>query len=512
MGADVMADGLPPGFVLDELPSGFVLDPMPESPQQAAPQASMADALVGALNVPLQGATFNFSDEIAGRGAAGVSSLMDALRGNIGVMDIPNTYSERVEPAVDYIRAQTEAVRNAAPVTSAVGDIMGAVTSAPAKVVQYGGKALGSIPYVGKALGYGGAGATSGGLYGFGGGEDGAVNRAEEAAQSAAIGYGADSIVHGAGDLLKAGGKAFSNQADSLRASAVGISKADRAKAVKPLREAIKFQQTGRDATDRALDIAEKYKILDDVDPVKIMQRNVTTMKGLADDANNIIREADTVQDKLVPAPKLDDLEAWVKSRASTTERKKLLGILEEEIDGIKGEFDGTFSSLQNIKQNLGSRAYATESTTKEKALYRRITRTLKEHLEKQVGALENQGKLGKGTLKQLQTLNDDFSQLTDFEELFVRNAAKEHGNDFVKDNLIPLLKTTGGVGVPLLATAYTGDPTYAALGIGGYAAMTPQGRRMLSNAAKAGVAEKPGDFLVNNRERLANIINSSGN
>jgi len=467
---------------------------------------SLFDALTGAVGTVSQGGTFNYADELIGRGLAATDALNQSLFGNLPFSQISDVYNQRKEPMTDYVRGEIAASRQAAPVISTVGDMATSFANPATKLIGKGTAALSAAPSIIRAPAQvAGAGTVLGALYGAGAAEG--DERLDAAMEGAAYGGLTDAALYGTGRGLKKVAEKFNSQADPLRASAIGITKADRAKAIKPAREAKKFLQTGRDAVDRSLDVVEKYGIIDDVDPQKIVARNSEVIDGLAVKAGQIINGADQVRNQDIPEISFSDVEQWIRKRTVGTERQKLLKLLDKEASLINESLDGSFRTLQNTKINLGTKTYAVDTNTTQKTFYRKLTNQVKRHLEEHLSYLTSSGKLPQGTAADFRGINADYEALIKFQDEFLRNAAKDKGEDFVRDSLIPLIKTTGGLGVPILASAYTGDPSYAVGGVAAYGAMTPQGRKALADLARSGKISAPGDFIQNNRERITSTI-----
>lgn len=218
--------GLPEGFVLDEqssaeLPTGFALDETPASnfanmaPAEVVrgaavgrisrPQAEeylrsvaldpamidrfgegrTADKLMGLAQMPAQGLTYGFGEEIASRALAPATA---ALSG--GVL----TREQAQQAIQDKMRTQMDVARAQAPVASFAGEIGGAIAggSLLTKAIPAGIKgvlsnvaAKGVLPRA--AIG-GGVGAVSGGLYGMGTSEGDIEQRMQQGAETGGLG------------------------------------------------------------------------------------------------------------------------------------------------------------------------------------------------------------------------------------------------------------------------------------------------------------------------------------
>lgn len=143
----------------------------------------------------VQGATFEFGDEIS----AGVRSLVALAPGGV-------TPGEKFEESVEEIRARNAAAREAFPITSAVGTVVGA-----GGVTLAGGAAVGAVrgAATGARLSLGriaALGAAEGAVVGTGAAEGGLAERARGGATGAAVGAVAAPLVTGVGRGLGAVG------------------------------------------------------------------------------------------------------------------------------------------------------------------------------------------------------------------------------------------------------------------------------------------------------------------
>lgn len=144
-----------------------------------APEATFDNMLANAF----QGMTFGFGDEIVagGRDLFGIEDYDSALKGHRGLV---------------------EEGKKASPTGAFLAELGGGIL-VPGPLF---GKAMGAKTLLGKGLGLAGAGALSGGLYGFGTGE-GQADRLSGAATGAAIGaVAAPAVAAGANLVKKTGG------------------------------------------------------------------------------------------------------------------------------------------------------------------------------------------------------------------------------------------------------------------------------------------------------------------
>jgi hypothetical protein len=145
----------------------------------------------GAPRAALQGATFGFGDEIVGGMAGAVSAAQNVMAGK------PANLSGEVSRFTGQERERVSQFRQESPLTAMGAEVAGAV--APA-IVSGPVAALSKLPSVAQAAITGGA---TGALYGFGSGEGGVSERAENAVKvaipSALFGAAAQTAINVAG-------------------------------------------------------------------------------------------------------------------------------------------------------------------------------------------------------------------------------------------------------------------------------------------------------------------------
>lgn len=193
---------LPDGRILTGVPEGTTKEQIaqklgisigqPPSVQGVKPSFSGAQ---GDIFSAMQGATFNFGDEIAAGATAGLSKL--------GVLDKNITYDR----ALETIRGAQGKFERENPVRSIGGMVAGAIpatiAAAPLVAASIPGRlaaATGVIPRLGQAAV---AGAGLGAVAGAGAGEGGPVNRAQSAALGGVVGGVTGGAFQGAAEVAK---------------------------------------------------------------------------------------------------------------------------------------------------------------------------------------------------------------------------------------------------------------------------------------------------------------------
>lgn len=163
------------------------LIPQKKAEPKKPSRGSFADPLA-------QGATFGFADELAGAFAAGMQAM--GFEGGLGKM----TPAEAYAAYRDRVRGDVEGYREEHPVKAAIGELGGALATAPVtgslNVLRGGGL----LARAGNAAA---TGAAYGGAYGAGTAEGGLKERVEGAAKGAAFG----AVAGGAAPIVLRGGK-----------------------------------------------------------------------------------------------------------------------------------------------------------------------------------------------------------------------------------------------------------------------------------------------------------------
>ena len=254
-----------------------------DEPAKAEP--SMVEALYRGAR---QGASFNFADELEGVGAA--SGLPEWTRVIPGARYLtggarlaaeaiaPGTFgqsaTEAYGAAVEKDRAANKAAEEAHPVTSIVGNLGGAVVTAPIspmltplRVAQGAGVAA----RVGAAAGnLAATGAAYGGVSGLGAGEGDLIDRLPEAGTGALVGAVATPAIAGAARGVVAGGRFVG---DHVRASRDPAAQADRV-----VQRA--FERDGANLSALADDLERAQTAVQPVIPADIAGPNTTAVAG----------------------------------------------------------------------------------------------------------------------------------------------------------------------------------------------------------------------------------------
>lgn len=189
--------------------------PAPEAPADPSAKGQADQSTphpeTGLTALAAQGATFGLSDEAGAAGAATGRFLKDIASGK-GFAEAMKNASDRYDAVLAEERAGIKSYQQEHPVAGTAAEVVGGASMLPAKAGQAAvalPKAIQKLPAWAKSVGLG---SLFGGLFGFGTGEGGAVDRLESAGEGAATGAATAGVVHGAARI----GQAAINKAASL--------------------------------------------------------------------------------------------------------------------------------------------------------------------------------------------------------------------------------------------------------------------------------------------------------
>ena len=420
---------------------------------QATPARTLGSYIRGGAQSALKGATLGFSDELGANVEAGLGVAGDLLAGREPV--------DRYDEALAGWRGEQEQFAAENPGTATGLEIAGALTTgAPKKLARVLAQA---------------------GAYGFGAGEGGALERGEDALASALLTGGMASTLKGLGAAGRAVAPKLEDWASRAKLSALGIRQTDTAKSVKSPSGAWLLKQTGQNPIERAVATAEKegiVKLGNTLDPRALSQKTGAAIDELnAKEIQPLIQAADKARGSFKVRPTFDNAEAFVKTVAGS-ERDSFANLLKAEQAAIGKQIDGSLDSLHNLKVAFNAKAYTPDTSTTVKKFYKQLTRDLKETIEDKIDSMVKAGRLPADKAGKLKALNRKEGDLAELQEIFTREAGAASSKDIMK-TLIPLMRTSGGFGVPARATAIAGGgiPGAALAGGLGAALVSAQGR-----------------------------------
>lgn len=442
----------------------------------------LADA-PGVLNSTISGLTGGWSDEALGRIGALGQALMGAQQDPRGLAAVPELYNLNVDPMVGYVRESTKRVQEDLPVSTGVADVAGSLISPINKVG-------GNIPIVGPA--------AQGFIYGAGGAEGGLDERLESGTLMAALGGGLDAGTKGIGYVTRKVTDAVigPKTANAWRGSAVGISKADRGKAVKTAKGRAEWKNTGVSPLDSALDTAEELKILKSLDPSDIKIASDDVIEQFRTQQNRILSKAEAVRTEPLEVG-FEKVRDWVR-KLKGTEREQVKNLLDKELKLFGKDFNGSLLDLQRYKEEFGQKGFTPNDGPRTRQLYRRLTNIFKETLEEEVD------KLVPGLGGELKDTNSTMEHVFRLQDIFERNASKAEGEEMSKQ-LLRWIRTSGGVGSLVLGGlglyGATEDSSFAGPALAGATIMglnSPGVQMQLSRAARNQTGRRVANAISN--------------
>lgn len=144
----------------------------------------------------------------------------------------------------------------------------------------------------------------------------------------------------------------------------------------------------GESPINQALSGATERGLFDgEAAPESLFTKNKAIIKDLADQNSTILSEADTAPSAKSVALETPQAKKFISE--STFDKGALQTQLENRLADIEGSWDGSLGQLNQIKSELGGRAYVntTESRALDQALYRDLRATVEKGAEQSLGA-----------------------------------------------------------------------------------------------------------------------------
>lgn len=419
----------------------------------------------------------NLGDELM----AGIRTGVDVLQGR--------PMGESYDANLAEIRQYEQAFENERPIMAGATSLAG---NAPLFAVVPSGVA--AAPTLGTKMGQAAIESAGwGGAFGFGRGEGGLQNRTVSAAEDALVGEvaGPAGVLIGKG--LSAGADRLKSASQGMARKAVGARYNDYRKTANDLGIFDAPDGSLQTLTKASLDDAlEKGQLGFSRDPGKMLQKVDTHLDDLREEVGAAIRLYDEVGTNAPVFPKFPNaLEYLAKGKvpADKVDRyaARLAG-LEQEI-AAKG--NGSLQYLQQQKISVGKDFKPTDQV--EAGFIRAVYTDLQKAIEKAV--------------PQVGPLNKELQKFEIIKPILRDGLAKAE-NQTAASRGLDLIKTTGGVGVPLIAGSNLGAPLLAGAGALAYmAGATPTGQRAtsavlggaskLAGALAAPVAERGGQIAA---------------
>lgn len=282
------------------------------------------------------------------------------------------------------------------------------------------------------------------------------------------------------GGVSKAG-QAMARGSKSLILSAYGITAPETSRIAKKAKMQGKGVQEIADMpieeTIRRLENQDILRV-DDSDSRKILNL-MAHQENIANDLNTLIKNADQViepvsdfqskySDKLVKGITGSQKKKY--QRAVDAERRALL----EQMEELGG---GTLENLQQLKIGL-NRSWSSLSKGALNEVQRAARSDLREEIENRIAKAAKDGQLSEDAADRLIALNQEYGKTAELRDLFADKLGRKEPD--VVEKLFKQVQTSGGAGQALIASAASGSPIPAALGLAASAARVPQAKREL--------------------------------
>ena len=312
------------------------------------------------------------------------------------------------------------------------------------------------------------------------------LNAASEAAPvGALLGGGAgllgEGLIAGANKLTKAG--------KDLKVGALGITANDIKKANRSLSTSDKIAGSASPLL-KAVDAIEASGALKKgVDPEKLLPNVLSEIQAKNKSVLDLIKKADEVAGNgVTDIPKFSATEKYI-NRLKGTEKETAAKVFEKELTAQVDTLTngGNLQDWQNAKVSLqGMSKYGTEESKIANDITTLMASDVKRHIEKGVDSL-----LPKNLSGQVKKINAEVGQRRPLVKILERNLAKDQSGNLAK-NLLGLLRTTGGAGTAILATAYNGGDAKDILlaGLSG-AALSSRGAQFKAGKALQTIGKK---------------------
>lgn len=422
----------------------------PIAPDNRSTGTKIADTLSKGILSLNDALTFGAGDEIAAGGNAALDALLQGK-------DISQAYNERLSQARAIEQDTSLGTKLLTAVPAAIANPMGS-----AKTI------LGAI----------GQGAALGGAYGFNEGEGGAAERLSSAAGGAAFGGAASGVLGTVGKAIGAVIKQAPKMSDAANASIFGVTAADLKASAK--NASILNRDTNEVVGTKLMQNIKalvKDGFLDDgVGAEVLVQKAATKVNELGKQITPIIKRADKLLEK---SGKKADV-SWVAvkeylKKQTGQQREAAERFFKEEVESLKsqGLLDGKIANLQTIKQSLWTKAFGPDEKVKDQMLQmmgRDIRRTIEKNTMRAIKSPDSR--------QTIQQINEEMGRYLSVLPKLTAKVARESAMT-LDQKIINAIKTTGGAGTGLLATAYTGNPLPAVAGLTTLLGTTESGRRL---------------------------------
>lgn len=440
------------------------------------PPQTWDQAAVGGVTNIANAATANLGDEL-------IAALSSPLAVGLSQFtDKPMGLSEAYNTALKDIRGDVQQFRQENPGTAILGDVSGAMS------IPIGTSLKAGDGIIKTAAKLGAEGAGYGAAYGFGSGEGTLENRLANALESGAYGAGGGAALGAAGKIAAKTVKSLASNLpkwsqkagnEAFNASVADFTKSNRQDGL------IRTKNGFTTDLERHLNTLRKNGILRGAKSAEdILINHDLHSEPLAKELNKYLNIADrNLKGKKVYPKQFSHAENYIAKNAPKDEVVKLRKELQDYVNALKTEGNGSIRELQNQKRILYNKVYPEGSKARE-GLDMAIAEDLKDTIE-----LYTNNLLPKGMADAVKTVNKKLSPYEATRKLLELKVTQE-ATTKTAGKIKAFMRTSGGWGTPMLAgTYYAGIPgALAGAGLGKAAqfAVSPAG-----SGARAKLYEK---------------------
>lgn len=429
-------------------------------PSSAPRPLTIPEKILGYSRSYLAGPTFNLADEAEAR-------VNTAIRNLFGYVDSSN-FAQAEADKLEQIRREQARFKDLAPVSSMGTELVSGMILNPLDKLK---KVMGAGSLVKTAITNP---VTQAALAGFGAGEGGLAERAKSAAVSGTVGAAGSAAATSLGKIAEKGFR----EADRLKLSAYGIGKSDLNRYFKGLSKG-DFAEPLDDI--RILDVVKKAEAEDIIRPDGEVLENIKGVLGkqnqLYSGVKTILDEVDT---KLAPIAdiNLTNTSNYI-DKLSGTAREKAEEAAAKEIAAISKQIgSGTLDDLQRLKVGLN---YKYDENPYTENIIKAIRSDLRQEIEDRVAVAADLGAIDPAKRNVVAELNKEWGGYEELYDVFKKKATSMYGGDIVED-AIGDIRTSGGVGSLINASAATGSSIPAAIGTILTAGRAPEAKAALGD------------------------------
>lgn len=267
-------------------------------------------------------------------------------------------------------------------------------------------------------------------------------------------------------------------QADRLKTSAYGVTTADIGKELRKVSDITDFvDDIDQIPLVRTIEKYEKRGIIDAGQNALDNARSVHDLQNeISKKLTGVLSEVDSV----VPGKADFQLSNTLKyiGTLTGTAKEEAGQIAGKEVDALAAQIGGgKLADLQQLKTGLNymwGKAPTASDAIKANVI-KALRSDLRQEIENRVDAAAIAGvvKPESQVPGLVKALNKEWGEGAALKDVMTKNIAKVYGGDVV-DDVFRSIRTTEGGGVPMLASAVTGNPLYAAAGVLMNAARVP--------------------------------------